>query len=185
MLYTFPGPFVWWGKVERHQEIKKVLLPQIDQLIKEIPEDLVVPHWNCTVHSSFGKGISFLRDPVLKKEIVWDPLDACLSEVTLTQRALTSRISEIWFNQYEANFFQEVHDHGGASFSGIYLLELNEANSTAFFHQGQVSYLQGDFRTEEITEGNVIIFPSCLPHYVNPTLKKRTTISFNVFTEFE
>ena len=185
MLHNFLGPFVWWGEVKRHQEIKEEILPKIDHVVKHSPEEVRVPGWNCEVYASYGKKVAFLESQELLKEVVWDSLDSCLTEAQLSRTATESRLAGIWFNQYERGFFQEVHDHGDASFSGIYLIELNEPNTTSFFHQGTDCFLQETLTTGHIAEGNVIIFPSSLCHYVNPCQGKRTTISFNVDTQFK
>lgn len=184
MLHNFLGPFVWWGEVKQHQELKEQILPVIDHLVTSSPAEVRVPGWNCEVYTSYGKKVNFLEGEKLLKEVVWDPLDACFTEVQLSRTPAESRLAGVWFNQYEGSFFQEVHDHGDASFSGIYILELNEPNTTAFFHQGKDLFFQETLTTEHIKEGNVIIFPSSLLHYVNPCQGKRTTISFNVHTQF-
>lgn len=109
-----------------------------------------------------------------------------LEQVDLVRYPIDSKLSAIWFNIYEEGSFQEVHVHNGnsVSFSGIYLMELNEPNTTTFTVNDEISYLNGRISTADIEEGSVILFPSTLEHYVNPSKFDRTTIAFNIQSEF-
>lgn len=184
MLHTFPAPFVWWKSIENHREIKETLLPLIKREVQENPERFKVPAWDCEVYSSFNCYTPFLNDPGFLEKVVWNPLDECLSEVRLSVTPRESVLKSIWFNAYEPGFFQEAHNHIPHSFSGIYLLDVNEINTTNFLYNLSSRMLSQRLSTRNLHEGDVIIFPSDLLHYVNPTLTSRVTISFNIETNF-
>lgn len=202
MIELFPGPFVFHTPISNHEEIKKRFLPQIDGLIKEKSELFGSDNWKCDCKTSFfskENSNSFLNDTELLKSIVWDPLDQMLSEsITINGGLNTQQIRyqpskssliHLWFNQYQKGQFQEPHDHAEgvfknerSTFSGIYLLELNETNTTTFMAKVGNPHYSFQFFTDHLTEGTVIIFPSSLTHYVNPVKTRKTSISFNIYS---
>ena len=80
-----------------------------------------------------------------------------------------------------------IMQHGNTtSFSGIYLFDVKTPGSTSFYCNNGFRYCNGGAKycqTVDIPEGNVIIFPSELLHYVTRT-EQRTTFSFNVNPAF-
>ena len=108
------------------------------------------------------------------------------SEVNNLKTPRQSTVTEIWYNYYNTLQGQEVHNHSGSSLSGIYLLHLQEENKTVFYsHSSTNSILCNETKkTTEIQEGNIMLFPSHLAHYVLPCNKKRITIAFNIKVDF-
>jgi len=133
MLYSFPGPFVFQKEVPEHHEIKDKYLPKILEDIKLNKDKYIIPNWNCEVYSTMYHRVDFLDDQDLVNKIIWNPLDECLSQVKLTMLPKNSRISDLWYNYYDEGFFQESHTHSECSFSGIYLLKLEEKKYNYFF----------------------------------------------------
>lgn len=183
MHYQFPGPFIFYKEIDNHQEIKKKYLPIILEDIKLNKHKYKRKDWNCDVYTSLGHKIDFLFDDMITDNVIWKPFDECISNVHLTKTPYESKICDLWYNYYTEGFFQECHVHEFSSFSGIYILSLDEVNTTSFYNKSQ-HYSSGTYTTKSMKEGTVIIFPSDLVHYVNPVKKDRTTISFNIQTTF-
>lgn len=191
VLDLFPTQFVYHTKVENHLQIKQKYL----QIIREDLEKNKFLYesskiWNCDVASSFfgnkRKNMKMFEDDFCDK-IVWKPLTTLKKELTqkvpLHEFPKKVKMTEIWYNAYEKNYFQEYHKHGNSNFSGIYLLDLHENNKTVFKQDELPSTMQNKYflySTEHIKEGNVIIFPSNLSHCVQPCENTRISVSFNI-----
>lgn len=184
MFYQFPGPFIFYKEIGEHQEIKEKYLPMIMEDIKVNKDKYQKEDWNCDVCTSIDSKIDFLWDDMILDNVIWNPFDECISTVHLVHKPYESKIRDLWFNYYTEGFYQECHVHEFCHFSGIYILSLDEENTTSFFNRGQV-YSSGTYTTKKMKEGTVIIFPSELIHYVNPVKKDRVTISFNIVTTFQ
>ena len=194
MHYTFPSQFVYWEKVENHQELKdKYLNLILDDVSKNSKEYRTNSHWNCDVISSYfassqknNKEIfdNYFIDSVIKK-----PIENCIEELQLPAPK-NILIQSLWYNVYKKNDYQEVHDHLGpnyTAFSGIYILDLVGKNNTHFFSPGHVpdsSRFGHHFKGNHLEEGDVIIFPASLLHYVSPCETNKVSVSFNVGTEY-
>lgn len=150
----------------------------------------------------------FLFEDDIVRDIIWNTLemgvkhlydekgvDICLPE--------KSYISEAWFNVYEKGDYQESHAHVGppcvchygrlyeTAFSFVYILNNKEKDGDKLVFQkktlrSNACHERGyhEFATSEIpgiTEGTVIMFPSCLDHYVRPiTESGRITLAYNM-----
>ena len=196
MLINWPCPFIFWTEISNHEQLKESLYPKIIQG-KDNPEYHNIPSkarnigeskWECDVITSF-----FHRDDIrgifMEKNIedmIGTPLEQMFDDPDYRglKNPIHTNLTEIWYNIYEKENHQEIHAHHGATFSGIYLFELNEPNTTTFFTNNSVyEYGNGPgsyYTTEHIKEGNVLIFPSEFSHMVRKTSKFRITISFNL-----
>ena len=94
--------------------------------------------WNCDVCTSIDSKIDFLWDDMILDNVIWNPFDECISTVHLVHKPYESKIRDLWFNYYTEGFYQECHVHEFCHFSGIYILSLDEENTTSFFNRGQV-----------------------------------------------
>lgn len=205
MNYIFPSNFVYWEKIPNHQKIKKTILNTIDDDIKKnefFYREKLKENWKCKCISNFfNKDNNFyetLSNKDFIKSIIWNPIDNMLKEMRDTVNLPIPEHSEIvnlWFNRYGPGEWQEIHEHSPVmnksfiTYSGIYLLDLNEKNPTIFFDKIPArcwgnECLWKNFSTEHMDEGTVIIFPAELLHYVNPCVNYRTTISFNIKSIF-
>jgi hypothetical protein len=208
--FIFPTNFVWWTKIENHQEIKEKYLKLIDEDCRLNGEFYRKKNkWSCTVTSSFFDKypVSFLFDDYFLKHIVWDPMDKMLkdiNEILPLRSADASEVTYMWYNKYDKGDWQEIHEHCGIppknyhrtkkidadrnSFSGIYLMDLTEENKTFFHDKSNIQCFTSDgsitLSTENFEEGYVILFPSELSHYVNQCVNSRTTVSFNIATSY-
>lgn len=207
MHHIFPTKFVYWEKIPNHNQIKEKYLNfvKIDSDKNgSLYRENIEKKWNCRCLSSYFAENSLpdeLNNVDFIKSIVWKPMDNMFDELKKTLNIpipKSSNICEIWFNRYKEGEWQEVHDHithtsirkEYSVYSGIYIMELNEKNTTTFLDKNSIRSWgkkteSHNFTTKHIEEGSVIIFPSELLHYVNPCVGERTTISFNITSIFE
>lgn len=197
-FYIFPTPFVWWTKIENHLEIKNKYLPLIEtdyNLNKKIYNQRST--WACNVTSSFFNESSQVFDNTFFDNVVWSSVDKMLDELSTKLYRFPipseSRLCRVWYNKYDPGSWQEIHDHSptfnqGETFSGVYLMDLNEKNGTVFYQQTKLrcfsSEYSQNFHTDSLDEGYVILFPSELSHYVKPSLNNKTTVSFNIASKY-
>tara|TARA_R110002153_G_scaffold17691_1_gene61640 strand:- start:49 stop:687 length:639 start_codon:yes stop_codon:yes gene_type:complete len=210
-FFHFPSHFVYWTQIPEHVELKKVLMPIIQNFENDIKNNK--PFSACNVKSSFecenDNVNSFLRGKKIEGTLVWKPLFQMLNEINKKDgmcpiQADNFSVSTAWYNIYSKNDFQELHDHDSCSirdmnhivhpcFSLIYILhDQSNTNSTVFQKKESPCFPRKtviNFDTSQentISEGTVIIFPSDLPHLVKPCLKDgRVTISYNVMANYE
>lgn len=209
--FLFPAHFVWWKKLKNHEEIKEKYLKLIDEDFK-LNGDFYRENktWSCDVTSSYfdSNMISPILDKYFMDNVVWNSVDEMLLDLSVSYNLPVpkySNIASLWYNKYQPGDWQEMHDHAICSlieetdkkvkkilrpaFSGIYLLDLNEDNKTVFYSTNLVTCFSPDnsnsFTTQGIEEGCVILFPSELPHYVNRCVNSRTTVSFNIASNYE
>lgn len=191
MFYKFLTDFIWTTHVKEHKKIKAELLKVIDSTKKFCVSNSRIGNWSCDLASSFGNLSEDLPTGELLREdflnpIVWNPLDEMLKEPEIGKKIKPKKsfLTNIWWNSYEPGHNQEIHRHGDSTFSGIYLLDLREENNTVFYSTGGDARFDELKTTKDLVEGEVILFPSHLLHYVEQTKKRRATIAFNVKMEF-
>lgn len=202
MLVNWPSPFLFWTKLENHEELKKELVPKIYEQSKDMkyynkPMQIRNPgdgHWNCEVITTYfnREDSNNIFSNEILSSIISKPLKEFFEQPNcpVSNKPIKTNIPEIWYNVYKKGYEQEIHAHHGATFSGIYLLELKEPNTTVFFSHSNSflcqkdNYYLGAYPTEHIEEGNVLLFPSEFAHAVKKSKKPRITISFNLVCEF-
>jgi hypothetical protein len=191
VLEIFPPQFVYYTEVENHLELKQKYLQSIQEDLKTnkfLYESK--SSWTCNVASSFfgnkKKNLSMFGDDFYD-EVIWHPLGKLKEElhqkVSLYKFPKKIQLTQVWYNSYDPGYYQEYHQHGTANFSGIYLIDLQEKNKTVFRQKLESSIMLDkyySYNTKHLQEGMVIIFPSNLPHCVQPCENNRTSISFNL-----
>lgn len=188
MNFNIFNSMIWKSKI--NYEKKNELIKNLIETYNENPNSLT-PKWNCLVHSSEyndSKIPEDLLDIIEKKAIEF--LEDCPNELKIKG---TYILSNIWYNIYGKNHFQEPHTHGDALFSGCYYLKLNKNihHQTTFYNPNfnlDYSKLEENSYfcfTPECDEDDLIIFPSFLKHGTKGIKKNcsdelRITISFNI-----
>lgn len=188
MHYIYPSDFVFWGRALNHAEIKNKLYPEIQESLLST-KNKQKEFWLCEVNTEFfdsskERNVKYLD--LITKDI-YPLLDQMFCEIPNIQKPKSSVITKIWYNQYEKAQYQEVHSHSKSStLSGIYLLHLEEKNKTVFYSYGaSVNLLTSPVKNlTEAREGDIIIFPSHLLHYVLPCEENRISVAFNINCEF-
>jgi hypothetical protein len=182
MHYLYPADFIFWAPVTNHKNIKQELLPIIKENLINT-EKAQLNKWLCDVNTEFfSKDNKYIKYINLIVDEIYPALDKLFTEINL-KIPKTSKVTSIWYNHYSNSQGQEVHSHigNGSTISGIYLLNLEEENKTVFYSSAADYSLCNPVKaTENINEGNIILFPSHLLHYALPCEKERVTIAFNI-----
>lgn len=182
MIYKFPAHFIWKGRISKHEELKDHLKTKIKNSLDQVKSN----SWDCEVISSFHEQFNiFSRDEI--NEIVFNSFDSMMEDIQSDGMEIhiptrfNLQLPDVWYNYYDnAGHYQEVHDHRPSKFSGIYFLELEGINTTTFYNRHENLMFDCYKRADDVQEGDVILFPSTLLHYVNPVKGKKITISFNI-----
>ena len=164
---------VWKYSLSTHTKIKSNLLDIIDnyEQINSCPDNVTKTDffdeicWNPSQNEYFN--------------ILHSNSEPLLQEILEHYYAKDLIISNVWFQQYRTNDIHNWHIHGGSNLSLSYMLELPDPKySTEFVSVNEKKI----FQLEDISEGDVIIFPSHVPHR-SPLLKssqRKTTIAINI-----
>ena len=185
MHHIFYNDFVYWGKAPEHARIKSELLPAIEARLPDTKEQ---NNWVCKVNTEFfskHEGMEKYTDLVVSS--IYPVLDKFFEELTFLNVPKQSKVVEIWYNYYSPGNYQEVHAHTSRmDISGIYLLKLDETNKTSFYSYATTNTKLSHpvKHVTEAEEGDVILFPSHLSHYVLPCEKTRVSVAFNIRCEF-
>ena len=193
MLYNFPSQFIYWEELPEHTDLRDELLEFINNdnaWNGDMYRERASQYWGSTLTTSYFRTqpLEFVTQEMYD-QIVWCPFQRMYEEMETLPRAEQNYLAEFWYNQYNIGEHQEVHNHikgNNATISGIYILESEAPSPLTFFNPNHpIAYQSGtthSFDTKDLMEGTVILFPSCLLHYVKPAQSKRTTISFNIQT---
>jgi hypothetical protein len=182
---------VFKSRVHGNEILKSILVPlildSIDEL--EIPKD-----WTTNkVLTSFGQEKDFIEN---NKDIMLNNYHQTIDEFFDKEYEL--HFTDFWYNVYQNGEWQEKHDHLGsqvnpAQFSFIHFLSYDkDVHQPPNFTDPLrcMRYLSiemdsnncGEVYVPRVEEGDLLMFPSYLQHFVSPdkvTDKPRITISFN------
>ena len=136
--------------------------------------------------------------PDLWKESIFYPLlDEVLNSSKMIANSLTKSelpqmvIRAMWGNINPKGGFNFTHVHPSGWMSGVYYIQLPEGNNKIVFQDPRSARMM-DFQRSSLIEdeyfsyypkiGELLLFPSWLPHFVSPNTSEenRITISFNV-----
>jgi hypothetical protein len=197
--------FFWKTYVEENQEILDRCLGKIENYSDKNP--VIIPNdWECIIHSSFQS-----NDPDMKLDNPWlnsiysKYISMFIDEFFDKPTAL--KIFDPWYNVFSHNQFQEPHAHFPNDFSLVHyvLFDENEHSPTTFINPNPTaaeaqasfrkplfdkinkkdpkkSFYMTNYTPINISQGDLIIFPSSLSHYVkhNKSNKKRITFTLNM-----
>jgi hypothetical protein len=185
MQHIFYNDFVFWDKAPNHETVKAALLPMVEERLGTTKDQNT---WVCDVNTEFfSKHEEPFKYASLVVDNVYPVLDKFFLEMPFLKAPQSSRVVEIWYNHYTPGQTQEVHSHTSRmDISGIYLLKLDEVNKTVFYSYPTTNtklYCAAK-QLVEAEEGDVILFPSHLSHYVLPCEKERISVAFNIRCEF-
>jgi hypothetical protein len=89
MLYEFDNPFIFWAKVNNHEEIKEYLMPHI----LNTPDDRV-NYQDGSRTSYFHQQYDYFNKGVIE-EMVWKPFEQMFQEKDLGEKPPQFRISVV------------------------------------------------------------------------------------------
>lgn len=204
MIQNLFASQIWKVNLNIEKNIVNDILDQIELNYKN-NQDHCPPDWECKIHSSYKNNkINTKIDyhklyPHFKNE--YEQFTKGLNLINHNYK-----IQSVWYNYYLAGYNQEYHDHVGQDhldiYSMVYFLKLNEehpkitfynyTNYHIFFssnhkiksiypHNINNSIIEQHWNMD-VKEGDLIIFPSYLPHgvFVQKTNNPRITISLNI-----
>jgi len=184
MIHEFNAPFVFWTKVNNHKKIKDTLVPIIKTISNNDNSTVTVDGSTTTYyHQTYSYFTSDMIDDIILK-----PIEQMHTEKNLN-RPLRFHLDALWWNNYTSGGRTKVHKHQHADWSGIYLLHLEEPNTTTFYSQygeaPNIGYMNQHKVMDNVVEGDVMIFPSFMQHCADVCTKNRIIVSFDVISEFE
>jgi hypothetical protein len=150
-----------------------------DKLLDQMREEALDPgnvgnsKWEGGVIGSFSRNSKILEHSGVFNEII-KRIDSIRStHFEYTRYSKMNYDYEVWWNYYTEGKFQEFHTHNVNVLSGIIYLTDSDAG-TAFCERG-------DRHIVYPKKGKIVIFPSWLGHYVQPSKagEERATIAFN------
>jgi hypothetical protein len=94
-------------------------------------------------------------------------------------------VVSLWCQRYAKSQYMPAHSHGASGYSAVLYAEFDEVDHdpTSFIAPFK-NFADGDDLNwkPEVSEGDLIVFPSCLFHHAHPNLSdtRRTIFSFNM-----
>jgi hypothetical protein len=179
MHFNFNQSFIYWEPVKNHAQYKADILPVI--LNNENKLNQHSTYNNCFI--SWGTNVQINYNNIVQ-EAIFPAIDRMIEEIGLNMPD-SYHLFDIWTNYYKEYGNQNIHIHEKTDISGVYLLHLEDPNSTVFYSFCDNPLMDVYKETTEIEEGNIILFPSHLPHEAKGTKKDRITISFDIKCNFK
>lgn len=178
---------------QQNQVLKSLLLPKIEQYHNDLkispPNGWITNH----VYTSYNQE-SINRKLLLESKEVCDHYSQHFRKIFGPQ--IGFQFHDAWFNYYVDGEYQEQHDHINAQFndpdshfSAIHFLNFDKTRHVPVTFVDPVSKLNRRYRSDytyspELEEGDLIVFPSHLDHFVRPSQPTpdypRITIAFNL-----
>ena len=94
-------------------------------------------------------------------------------------------IKMMWAQKYSAKQYHELHNHGALGFSAIFYAQFDDGHQATSFYAPYVDFIEGNVLeyVPEVSEGDIIFFPSVLMHQCKPVQSdtERIIISFNIY----
>tara|TARA_A100001201_G_scaffold27811_1_gene30437 strand:- start:1445 stop:2071 length:627 start_codon:yes stop_codon:yes gene_type:complete len=187
---------VYQSEVKNNSELKELLVPKILEASNslEIPEG-----WATTSIKTSWSGEPKGKEVISQyRDELYNSYRKCFDE--FIDRKYELEVGNIWYNLYDQNSYQELHDHitppeylkTPDHFSCIHFLSYDEECHTSPEFRDPISSIRGicfdsDYISEyaelNIKEGDFLMFPTYLAHRVIPQKVSdipRITISFNI-----
>jgi|SRR6056300_707520 hypothetical protein len=210
-FFNFPGHFVYWTPMKKHEEMKNDIVSSIVNIKKT--QTLENPFKQCSMETNFNKDDIFLKHEHIHS-IVHDTIKTMINEsdnnFIKTLNPTKIKVFDYWFNFYKKGDFQEYHKHSNNGkhlinyinnkrydliFSLVYILHdkspcdslvfnLDDDNVPFTPNNCSVGIKTSDFTS--IKEGTVIVFSSLLSHKVEKIkVPGRITLAFNIGYNFQ
>ena len=196
LFLMFPTPILKF-RLDKHQEHKETYVPKLLELFNSRTGN--PSHFEHRQENSYLLMYDDSHLEILDKELDRTCVDY-LNYLSGDNYAGYRRKS--WFGVHAPNMHIQSHTHSGAVFSGVYYLQFNPEYDypTTFtspiekeienwdggrFETHNSQLLQATFPNHlDIKEGDVVLFPAWLSHYVpcsKPGGQERITFVFNTY----
>ena len=196
LFLMFPTPILKFS-LDRHEEHKETYVPKVLEFFntrKGNPSHFVSAQENSYL----------LMEPDSGLDIIDHQLDNMCSQYMnyLSGNKVNDIHRKSWFGVHTPEMHIQSHAHFGAVFSGVYYLQFNPefdypTTFTSPCHDEVENWVGGEFDSQnehtiattfpnhmDIKEGEVVLFPSWLSHFVpcsKPGAKERISFVFNMF----
>ena len=183
-IREFHTHFIAIKDVPNHDKWKQYFVSSIDQEIENDNSVAVQQKrdiWAAEYKSntSYYSPNSTIDYEQFTEEVVIPILDEVIEELDFNSYPLEN--IQYWYNRYNKMGMHELHNHPGSDLCLIYLLHLEEPNTTVFHNTAYPEpYIKNAIYTEDLSEGKLIIFPHHLHHEVQWSEKRRYTIAGNI-----
>lgn len=159
--------YIYKSKVKNHKEIKKTLLEQINL----IPQNSIITNKSNILHSDWNLPPNMHRE---YSKLFFEIIKPHCSMILKDLKGEKCVLKNFWFQRYKENQFHGWHVHGNCHFANVYYLECPKGAGTKFKNI-----------SKECEEGDILSFPSFLPHMSSPLEKNsiKTIIAFNIDIE--
>jgi hypothetical protein len=193
----FPTHIYQYNLRGKNQLLKSVLIPQIERYLKDYPDANTIPDgWisNSIITSWHQNTIN--QKIFAQPGLVKDCYDEHFIKILNLPIKDSIRFSDAWFNYYIDGQYQEPHDHispgfntPDAHFSAIHFLQFDKERHRPVSFVDPNSkinrrYIMTDRYQPNIEEGDIIVFPCHLTHFVPPSESTpdypRITVAFNL-----
>lgn len=210
-FFNFPGHFIYWTSVKKHEEMKNDIVSSIVDIKKT--QILENPFKHCSMETNFNKDDVFLKQDQIQN-IVYETIKSMINEsdnnFIKSLKPSKIKVFDYWFNFYKKDDFQEYHKHSNKGkhlvkiidnrrydviFSLVYILHdknpsdslvfnLDDENIPFIPNSCSIGMKTSDFAN--IKEGTVLIFSSLLNHRVEKIkVPGRITLAFNIGYNFQ
>lgn len=149
--------------INQHNEIKDELIRSINGIIDNDPN---------AVYAKMSHSDYDLDYQSNYKDVARNVLTPYLKHYAKSWHFDSINFKNIWFASYRDGATFGWHSHEGCNMSGVYMLKLPDPKSA--------TQLWGTDFNEEIFEGDLLVFPSMLPHR-SPVInnEEKIVIAFN------
>ena len=160
--------FILIQKIEEYKDIKDNLLMLIDKMPnKKVDTDF----------ENINKSDYFLPKEHAREygDLFLKVIKPYNENIRRFYKAKEIWIKNYWYQQYNNTDYHKWHVHSGSLLSSVFYIELKNKNSTVFYDN-----LTKQEYSYDLEEGDLITFPSLLPHKSKKNSgDRKTIISYN------
>lgn len=169
MLESFPNEFY---KVSLDWT-DKFVLENIDTIESNYEKYPNRNRWMCNCHVIHDNDTDV---PLINFEFLREKYETLAKDLCEMKGLNFSHISQIWYNYYKFDQYQESHIHEGIGYTFVHYMLFDPAE-----HQ-KTYFCDPQLESPEVKQGDAIFFPSFYYHYVpsSTTNKPRLTTAFTL-----
>lgn len=192
-IREFHTHFIAIEDVPDHEKWKQHFVSSIDEELSNQDKVVMKSYDNQTVsqwkqHHNSSTSYFFPHSSVdyndFTKQVVTPLVTKVMSELDFNWFPIDN--IQYWYNRYDQMGTHLIHDHDDTDLCLIYILHLEEPNTTVFHNTVyNRPFFKKELYTEDLKEGQIIIFPHHLQHEVQWSEKRRYTIAGNINLNYE
>ncbi len=171
---------IYFFHYKMKQDTKQLVLGEFDEYINK--------HTSASQSNALGYQSGNLEHWASIRKVFGSP--EILGEINnaFSMDNIRLSVKTIWFNDNWENAYNKTHVHPDSDWSGVYYIEVPEGDcgQLTFYDPRPAAQMAGEEFQQTVKvqpeEGKIVIFPSWLPHGVEPNLTegRRISVSFNL-----